>query len=60
MPIYLYHCRECGHRFELLRAMSEKDSDVECPECGTKQPERLMPPFFSNNLRGQGGASRIG
>lgn len=33
MPVYEYHCEECGY-FEALRAMSESGADCECPECG--------------------------
>ncbi len=60
MPIYLYRCRRCGHRFERLRAMNENDRELSCPECGERGPEKVMPPFFSNNARGQGGAFRFG
>jgi putative FmdB family regulatory protein len=42
MPIYLFECRNCNHRFELLRPLNTKDDEVECPECHTKLPERLL------------------
>ena len=33
MPVYDYKCVKCGHRFDLLRAMSSRDA-VTCPRCG--------------------------
>jgi putative FmdB family regulatory protein len=60
MPIYSYRCRQCGHRFEMLRGMNEKDSELVCPKCGTRAPEKVIMPFFSNNSRGGGGAFKIG
>ena len=35
MPLYDYRCTECGHRFELLRSISERDTAV-CEKCGGK------------------------
>jgi putative FmdB family regulatory protein len=34
MPIYLYRCRHCGNKIELLQGMNEKDSELACPQCG--------------------------
>jgi len=45
MPLYLYNCRHCGHKFELLRGMHAKDSEVACPECGTREPAKILMPF---------------
>ena len=59
MPIYLYNCRHCGHKFELLRGINEKDGELECPQCGTKEPERILLPF-NRNISWPGGAFRIG
>ena len=33
MPIYDYKCVRCGHRFDLLRSVSQRD-DAKCPKCG--------------------------
>lgn len=35
MPLYEYRCTACGHRFEQLRSISERDSAV-CEKCGEK------------------------
>ena len=35
MPLYDYRCTECGHRFEMLRSISERDT-AKCEKCGGK------------------------
>jgi putative FmdB family regulatory protein len=55
MPIYSYRCRRCGHQFELLRAINEKDAVAECPDCGAKGPERCIMPFNACSAREKGG-----
>jgi putative FmdB family regulatory protein len=60
MPIYLYRCRQCGHKFEMLRAMSAKDSELMCPECGARAPEKVIMPFYGRNPGRQGGAFSFG
>lgn len=37
MPIYDYHCRKCGHRFETL---VKPDETPRCPACDAADPER--------------------
>ena len=33
MPIYDFKCTQCGHRFELMRSISNRD-EAACPKCG--------------------------
>ncbi len=42
MPLYEYRCQACGDTFETLRGSHDKDADVECPQCGEKQAEKLI------------------
>ncbi|HJM82502.1 MAG TPA: zinc ribbon domain-containing protein [Nitrospinota bacterium] len=42
MPIYEYQCRECGHRFEALAALSTAHENRGCPECGKIRGERIL------------------
>ena len=35
MPIYDFKCTACGHRFELMRSISNRDEAV-CPKCGAQ------------------------
>ncbi len=48
MPIYLYRCRHCGHKTELLRAMNEKDSELACPQCGAQEMEKVIMSFYGS------------
>lgn len=59
MPVYEYRCRECGRHFEKLRRMSDKDDDLICPECQSKEIDRLMSTFSSGGCKptGSGGFS---
>lgn len=45
MPIYEYECDSCGSKFELLRKMSDSDSEVQCPKCSVPNPKRLFSSF---------------
>jgi putative FmdB family regulatory protein len=60
MPIYLYRCRKCGHRFEMLRGINEDDSGIKCPECGMDKQERGIMPFNSGSTGAERRASRFG
>jgi putative FmdB family regulatory protein len=46
MPIYEYECLKCGQRFELRRHITDSDSDVRCPKCGTEKPQRVISAFM--------------
>ncbi len=35
MPLYEYRCTVCGHRFEALRSIAQRD-EVVCEKCGQK------------------------
>ena len=40
MPIYEYRCGKCGHCFEQIQGVSEKDPKIVCPRCGDPQTEK--------------------
>ena len=42
MPIYEYHCQECGKRFELILLNTRQPSDIKCRFCQSKNVERLI------------------
>jgi putative FmdB family regulatory protein len=43
VPIYEFACRSCGHRFEeLVRSLGAEEAEVVCPDCGAREPERLL------------------
>ena len=41
MPIYEYKCKKCEACFEKL-VFAGDEEPVECPECGTRQVDKLM------------------
>jgi putative FmdB family regulatory protein len=56
MPIYEYWCPQCRASFEQLRPMGSKDSEVECPQCGSAV-KRMLSVFAVAGLAGRGRAS---
>jgi putative FmdB family regulatory protein len=36
VPLYEYTCTECKKKFELIRNLSERDDECECPHCSAK------------------------
>lgn len=55
MPMYEYRCRECGEKYEQLRRMQDADIDLECPECGATNIERLVSGFAMSGNCAPGG-----
>jgi putative FmdB family regulatory protein len=57
--MYEYRCRKCGKRYEMLRRMPDADRDLECPECRSKDVERLLSTFAAGGCSpsGPGGFS---
>ncbi|MFC1938889.1 zinc ribbon domain-containing protein [Chloroflexota bacterium] len=45
VPIYEYQCVKCGERFELLRRINDKDSEIKCPKCGKLAANRMLSTF---------------
>jgi len=52
MPIYEYTCTECGKRFDTLRAMSEADAPISCPDCGSGETKRALSLFAVHGKSG--------
>lgn len=55
MPLYEYHCPECGMRFEALRPMSRADEPASCPQ-GHPGGTRVLSTFATGG-RGPDSAS---
>ena len=43
MPVYVYECRRCGHRFEQQQSFNDEPIKV-CPECGKETRRVFIPP----------------
>ena len=41
MPLYEYACESCGHRFELIRKLSDPPLD-QCPQCAGGPVQKLL------------------
>lgn len=52
MPLYEYRCKACGHLFEKLSSLSEKDENKRCPVCGAVSSEKLISGFLSKTASG--------
>ena len=42
MPMYEYRCAACESTYEQLRRMSDADTGLQCPQCGSEQVERQV------------------
>ena len=65
MPMYEYRCQECGKLYEQLRRMSEADTNLQCPHCGSQKVERQFSAcafsgFSSGGSSGGGGCTPRG
>jgi len=59
MPIFEYHCKVCGARFEELISRADLDKAQTCPECGAADTEKLSSTFATSTAtRSGGGAPR--
>lgn len=43
MPVYTYHCDECGHEFEKYQSFSE-DALTLCPNCAQEALRKVYSP----------------
>jgi len=64
MPLYVYHCPDCGRDQELLRPASQRDEPVRCEHCGSEEARRSGASFASavqgSSARGFGGGASCG
>ena len=42
MPIYEYRCNKCGQRFEKLIRSVNQPPEIICPQCHSRQVQRLI------------------
>jgi putative FmdB family regulatory protein len=45
MPIYEFKCKKCKKIFETLIFSPAEEKKLSCPECGSKNNEKLMSVF---------------
>ena len=49
MPIYEYQCISCRAKSDLLRRLSDKDSEVKFPKCNKKGVKRVFSTFATTS-----------
>lgn len=52
MPLYEYQCSDCETRFDALRAMSQADAAIACPQCGSENTQRAISLFSAIGSEG--------
>ena len=45
MPLYDYQCQQFTNGFTELRRSSEMDTQIDCPECGSRETIRSISSF---------------
>jgi putative FmdB family regulatory protein len=60
MPVYLYRCRDCGQKVEVVRAIKAKDIGRTCPSCSTGELKKLIMPFYENIPKSPGESTSFG
>ena len=51
MPVYEYYCTPCETKFDLFRAMAQRNEPAACPKCGGAG-ERQMERAFGYKYEG--------
>ncbi|MCX5841615.1 MAG: hypothetical protein NTY16_09235 [Deltaproteobacteria bacterium] len=49
MPLYDFECCQCRHVYESFLKVDEPYNQLECPECGAKNPKKLATAFRTNS-----------
>lgn len=55
MPLYEYHCDDCGHDFDILRSFSQASEPVGCVQCNGPHTRRAISMFAAVSKSGDGG-----
>lgn len=42
MPVFEYLCSNCNKKYEILHLRKEKEEDIICPSCGSKNYKKLL------------------
>jgi putative FmdB family regulatory protein len=55
MPIFEYHCKECGTTYEKI-VLNRDAPKPPCPQCGSADPEKLISAPGAVGVAGGGAA----
>ncbi len=53
MPIYDYICRNCGEKFEAPCGLMDVESEIKCPKCGRRNPDKDRSRYFGKTAPGK-------
>ena len=59
MPLYEYYCASCAAPFEVLRPMSQVDSQIACPHCAEMAARKMISRFAAVSKDGSGGSRMV-
>ncbi|MBN2571377.1 MAG: zinc ribbon domain-containing protein [Ignavibacteriales bacterium] len=48
MPIFEYKCKDCNTKFEVLHKSSVNQEEIMCPNCNSKNSQKLFSKFSSS------------
>ena len=57
MPLYEYHCSDCGEAFEKVVRFSEADIAPACPNCESTDTNKLISTIASFGISESGAAN---
>lgn len=57
MPLYEYHCDQCGDRFEVLQRLGEGAEGLSCPSCGFDSVQKQFSIFAASAGEASGAMS---
>ena len=60
MPVYEYVCQKCDTHFDLLRSISQADSETCCPHCQAGGARRALSRFASFSKSSDGSTTSVG
>lgn len=61
MPMYEYHCQDCGWEFEKIVRFSDADLNQPCPRCGAVRTDKKISAVAAiGSSADSGGASLSG
>ena len=59
MPIYEFKCLDCEKFIELLIMNSDEKVELKCPECNSKELERVLSTTSYAMGTGSGGSNKV-
>jgi putative FmdB family regulatory protein len=56
MPLVEYACQKCENLFEVLQGVTSEAEDLICPDCGSRNVERVLSTFAAKIAPSRGSA----